>query len=105
MKLSFSWFRPFFWRQKYRFDLGYQFMTFVNFILLVVVTAKSLGFQALPVLILAIPLAFVGVWCWGYFLDRVMNAQQTNEKIWFDRSPINKEHIRKTEEIHKAIIK
>lgn len=84
--------RDFFFAQKYRFDLGIQFLVFVNFALLVVTASDKLKQTfGIPhtsdLLLVAIPLAFVGVWLVGYVLDRFVKSPQTYEREYLRRSP------------------
>lgn len=95
--------RAFFWRQWYRFGLGTQFLGLINFVLLVVAVSKQLGFRALPALMVAVPVGLCCVLGWGYFLDRRMKAQETNERIIINRSPIYQNLIKQVEEIHKHL--
>jgi hypothetical protein len=91
-----------FFRILYRYQLGFVFISMMNFAMLVVIAAKSLGFRALPALAVAIPVGFFGVWLLGYFLDSHGRSQETNEQIFIERSPLAKEHYRKTDEMYEA---
>ena len=75
------------WNQKYRFQLGQQWLVFVNFALLLITVAKSLGLKAGPVLLIAIPCGFLGMWLWGFFLDVVVKQGQNDEREALKRSP------------------
>lgn len=82
-----------FFAQKYRFDLGIQFLTFVNFALLVVTASDKLqqflGIKHTGELLLAlIPLAFLGVWVFGYFMDKTVKMQAQAEEQLGRRSPL-----------------
>ncbi len=83
--------RDFLTEQKYRFDVGRQFLTYVNFILLVI--AASDKFQAVyplrirEMIIIALPLAFLGSWLFGYFLDAVVRFPQSQMMVSELRSP------------------
>ena len=92
-----------FWRVKYRFDLGMSLMPIINFALLVVTTAKVLGLRALPVLLIAIPVAFLCVWALGYFLEKRMGAQAGIEENLVTRQPILKDHYRAQERIERKL--
>ncbi len=73
-----------FYAQKYRFDQGIQFLVFLNFALLVVTASDKLkaffGIDNTPMLVVGlILLAFVGVFVFGYVLDRFVRQQQRQE--------------------------
>jgi hypothetical protein len=82
--------RDYFTEQKYRLDLGRQFLTYVNFILLIVAASDKLQ-TVLPLriremLLLAVPLAFIGSWAFGYFLDQVVKFPQSQILVSESRS-------------------
>lgn len=83
--------RRVFYSQKYRFDLGLQLLTFVNFALLVITASQTLKSffgigKITDLLIISLPLAFIGVWIVGYFLDTVVKQQQQTEEEYSKRS-------------------
>ena len=85
--------RQFFFAQKYRFDLGLQFMVFVNFVLLVITASDKLkqwlGIERISELVLLfIPAAFVGTLLFGYFLDKIVKMQTQTEEQYGQRSPL-----------------
>ncbi len=112
MREELSWWKWFFFRQKVRFDLGYQFMAFVNFTLLVIAASdKLLYYTNLPrtwmLVAIAVPTAFCGVWVFGYFLDRVVRYNQAYNVESAKRNPIIDEQmgsLRRIEEELKRII-
>jgi hypothetical protein len=83
--------RDFFVEQKYRFDLGTQFLAYVNFALLIITASDKiqvfLPFRIREMLVFFIPLAFVGAWTFGYILDRVVKFPQTQALTAEKRSP------------------
>jgi hypothetical protein len=101
--------RYWFFSQKYRFDLGLQVMTLVNFALLVLTFRKSYDLP-LWVVPLAFPVVLLCIWGAGYFLDRVGRSQEKNEEIMVERSPRLNAHyeeqsriLNKLDEIIKSI--
>jgi hypothetical protein len=94
--------------QKYRFDLGFQFLAMVNFMLLVVTTATTLrAHMELPrtsiLLAIALPSAFFGVWLFGWFLDRVVRYGQAYNIEAHRRNPVAERHIEMLREISGKI--
>lgn len=80
-----------FFAQKYRFDLGLQFLVFLNFALLILTASDKLkallGLDRISeVVLVMIPVGFVGAWAFGYFLDKVARAPQTTERESLKRS-------------------
>lgn len=93
-----SMWKRFFFAQKYRFDLGFQFLAVVNFMLLVITAATSLrAYMALPrtsvLVAVAVPSALLGVWLFGWFLDRVVRYGQAYNIEAHRRNPVAEEHI------------
>lgn len=85
--------REFFFAQKYRFDLGQSFLVVVNFTLLIITASDKLQvFFGIPrlrsLLILIVPLGFLGVWVFGYFMDKVVRAAQMAERQAMKRSEV-----------------
>ena len=83
--------RDFFVEQKYRFDLGTHFLAYVNFSLLIIAASDKiqafLPFRIREMLIVFVPLAFVGAWVFGYILDRVVKFPQAQALTAEKRSP------------------
>jgi len=79
--------------QKYRFDLGVQFLVFINFALLVLTASDKLkGIISIQlttgqILLIAVPAAFVGMWVFGYILDQIVQYQHYQELESQKRSP------------------
>lgn len=89
--------REAFFTQKYRFDLGQSFLTVVNFTLLIITASDKLmiffGVERLrSLLVVIVPLGFVGVWLFGTFMDRVVRAAQMAERQNVRRSEVWAKH-------------
>jgi hypothetical protein len=89
--------REFFFAQKYRFDLGQSFLVIVNFTLLIITASDKLQiFFGIPrlrsLIILIVPLGFLGVWIFGYFMDKVVRAAQMAERQSMKRSEVWTKH-------------
>lgn len=89
--------REFFFAQKYRFELGQSFLVVVNFTLLIITASDKLQiFFGIPrlrsLLLVIVPLGFFGVWCFGYFMDRVVRAAQMAERQAMRRSEVWARH-------------
>src|SRR3972149_8023376 len=89
--------REFFFAQKYRFDLGQSFLVILNFTLLIITASDKLQvFFGIPrlrsLLILIVPLGFVGVWLFGYFMDKVVRAAPMAERQSMKRSEVWTQH-------------
>lgn len=89
--------REVFFTQKYRFDLGQSFLTILNFMLLIVTASDKLmiffGIERLrSLLVVIIPLGFLGVWLFGTFMDRVVRAPQMAERQNIRRSEVWSHH-------------
>ncbi len=70
----------FFLSQKYRFDMGHQFLVIMNFTLLVITASDKLRYYTdIPrtwmLLLIAVPAGFGGVWLFGYLLDKARYSQ------------------------------
>ncbi|MEW5955540.1 MAG: hypothetical protein AB1626_03320 [Candidatus Micrarchaeota archaeon] len=96
--------RNFFFAQKYRFDLGLQFLVFLNFALLILTASDKLkailGLGHISeVMLVLLPLGFVGAWAFGWFLDRVVHSPQTSERETVKRSLVWKQNFQKLDEI------
>lgn len=78
-------------KQKYRFDIGLTFLTFLNFTLLVITASEKLksifGIERISeLIIILVPLAFFGVWFLGYFMDRFVHFHARTEQEYSKRS-------------------
>jgi len=93
MKQRLARWRELFFAQKYRFDLGQSFLVIINFTLLIVTASDKVQvFFVIPrlrsLLILIVPLGFLGVWLFGYFMDKVVRASQMAERQAMKRSEV-----------------
>lgn len=83
--------RDYFTEQKYRFDLGRQFLTYVNFALLIIAASDKLQavfpLRIREMILVFLPLAFLGSWVFGYFLDVVVKFPQSQMMVSQSRSP------------------
>ena len=100
--------REVFFAQKYRFDLGQSFLVVVNFTLLIITASDKLQiFFGIPrlrtVLIVIVPLGFVGVWLFGYFMDKVVRAAQMAERQSLKRSELWVRHNDQMDRIEEEL--
>ena len=100
--------REFFFAQKYRFDLGQSFLVIVNFTLLIITASDKLRiFFGIPrlasLLIVIVPLGFIGVWIFGYFMDKVVRAAQMSERQSMKRSEVWADHNAQMDRIERAL--
>jgi hypothetical protein len=97
LRLALARWREAFFTQKYRFDLGQSFLTVVNFTLLIITASDKLmvffGVERLrSLLVVIVPLGFIGVWLFGTFMDRVVRAAQMAERQSIRRSEVWTKH-------------
>lgn len=83
----------FLFNQKYRFDLGYQFMTVLNFTLLLITASDKLRFytgisRTWILVLVALPLGYLGVWIFGLFLDKFVRYGQAYNLEAVKRNPL-----------------
>ncbi|MFH0990297.1 MAG: hypothetical protein V1799_09830 [bacterium] len=100
--------REFFFAQKYRFDLGQSFLVIVNFMLLIITASDKLQlFFGIPrlrsLLVIILPASFVGVWLFGYFMDRIVRAAQMAERQSIKRSEVWTKHNEQMEQLELEI--
>jgi hypothetical protein len=100
--------REVFFAQKYRFDLGQSFLVILNFTLLIITASDKLQiFFGIPrlrsLLILIVPLGFIGVWCFGYFMDKVVRAAQMAERQSIKRSEVWTNHIEQMDRLEAEL--
>lgn len=96
-----------FFQQKYRFDLGHQFLAVLNFALLVIAASDKLRYytgvpRTWMLILIAIPLGFFGMWLLGYFLDNVVRYGQAYSLEQAKRNPSveeNRERLKRIEEL------
>jgi hypothetical protein len=89
--------REIFFSQKYRFDLGQSFLVIVNFTLLIITASdKLMMFFGIPrlreLLVVIIPMGFLGVWLFGFFMDKIVRAGQMAERQSVKRSEVWQHH-------------
>lgn len=100
--------REFFFAQKYRFDLGQSFLVVLNFTLLIITASDKLQiFFGIPrlrsLIILIVPLGFLGVWLFGYFMDKVVRAAQMAERQSMKRSEVWAKHNEQMERMEAVL--
>lgn len=100
--------REFFFAQKYRFDLGQSFLVVVNFTLLIITASDKLQtFLGIPrlrsLIILIVSLGFIGVWIFGYFMDKIVRAAQMAERQSMKRSEVWMRHNDQMDRIEEEI--
>jgi hypothetical protein len=100
--------RELFFAQKYRFDLGQSFLVVVNFTLLIITASDKLQtFFGIPnlrtALVLIVPLGFIGVWLFGYFMDKIVHAPQMTERQTLKRSEIWTKHTEQMDRIEEEL--
>jgi hypothetical protein len=101
--------RQFFLRQKFRFDLGYQFLALINFTLLLIAASDKLRYYTnIPrtwILILVfVPFCFFLVWVVGYYLDRRIRYSEGYNLESMKRNPVWAEHKAQLDRI-EALLK
>lgn len=101
--------RETFFAQKYRFDLGQSFLVVVNFTLLIITASDKLQiFFGIPrlrsLLIVIVPVGFIGVWLFGYFMDKVVRAAQMSERQSVRRSEVWTRHNEQMDRIEKEML-
>jgi hypothetical protein len=89
--------REIFFSQKYRFDLGQSFLVVLNFTLLIITASdKLMIFFGIPrlreLLVVIIPMGFLGVWLFGFFMDKIVRAGQMAERQSVRRSEVWHRH-------------
>jgi hypothetical protein len=100
--------REIFFAQKYRFDLGQSFLVIVNFTLLIITASDKLQiFFGIPrlrsLLIVIVPLGFIGVWFFGYFMDKIVRAAQMAERQSIKRSEVWTNHIEQMDRLEAEL--
>jgi hypothetical protein len=100
--------REFFFAQKYRFELGQSFLVVINFTLLIITASDKLqiilGIPRLRSIVILIgPFGFVGVWLFGYFMDKIVRAAQMAERQSMKRSEVWASHNDQMNRIEEEI--
>lgn len=97
-----------FFKQKYRFDLAVTYIALLNFALLAVTASDKVmplfGIKNTSTFVLMfIPLSFVMVWIFGYFMDTYVKSQRMTELEVLQRSPSWKKVYDDLDEIKKLL--
>lgn len=100
--------REAFFAQKYRFDLGQSYLVIVNFTLLIITASDKLQkFFGIPrlssLLVVIVPVGFISVWLFGYFMDKVVRAHQMAERQSLKRSEIWNQHMEQMDRIEDEL--
>ena len=100
--------REIFFAQKYRFDLGQSFMVVINFTLLLITASDKLMIffsiaHLRSLLVFLIPLGFIGVWMFGYFMDKIVRAGQMAERQQVKRSEVWPHHNEQMDRIESEV--
>ena len=78
--------------QRFRLSLGQQFLAYINFVLLVLAASRELkwilGVESTAALVsIMVPLAFFGLWAFGYAMDKYFKMPEIDEAEYIKRSP------------------
>lgn len=77
--------------QKYRFDLGRQFLVYVNFALLIIAASDKIklviDLKTTELLLILVPLSFIATYILGYVLDKFVKFPQASQMVEAKRSP------------------
>ncbi|HII94937.1 MAG: hypothetical protein ABFD15_09075 [Methanofastidiosum sp.] len=77
--------------QKYRFDLGRQFLVYVNFALLIIAASDKIkliiDLKTTELLLVLVPLSFIATYILGYILDKFVKFPQATQMVEAKRSP------------------
>jgi len=77
--------------QKYRFDLGRQFLVYVNFALLIIAASDKIklviNLSTTELLMVLVPLSFIATYLLGYVLDKFVKFPQASQMVEAKRSP------------------
>lgn len=99
----------FLFAQKFRFDLGRDFMGVINFGLLLVAASDKLKSwfgidKTSTFVVLAVAGGFFCVWLWGFFMDRVMRYNENYSNAQHKRNPHALENYERLKRI-EALLK
>jgi len=100
--------RDFVAEQWWRFLIGIQLLTLVNFVLLVITASDKLksflGIQYTAELVLLFtPLALAGIWFFGLVLERYIKFPQAQERAAISRSPAWNRNFKMLGDIEKRL--
>lgn len=77
--------------QKYRFDLGRQFLVYVNFALLIIAASDKIklviNLSTTELLMVLVPLSFIATYLLGYVLDKFVKFPHASQMVEAKRSP------------------
>ena len=93
---------------KYKIS-GQSFLVVINFTLLIITASDKLQiFFGIPrlrsLLIVIVPVGFIGVWLFGYFMDKVVRAAQMSERQSVRRSEVWTRHNEQMDRIEKEML-
>lgn len=100
--------RDFAAEQWWRFLIGIQVLTLINFALLVVTASDKLK-NVIPVeytaelVLIFVPLALLGVWVAGLVLEKYIKFPQAQERAARERSPTWNENFKRLDEISERL--
>lgn len=108
LRKTLSRWKKFLFHQKYRFDLGHQFFVFLNLTLLIIAASDKLRYYThIPrtwiLVAIVVPFGFVGVWLFGFFLDRFVRYGQAYNLEAIKRNPIWDKHQTQMDSIEKKL--
>lgn len=100
--------RDFAAEQWWRFLLGLQMLTLVNFVLLVITSSDKLKVvipleYTAELVLLLVPLALIGAWFVGFVLERYIKFPQAQERAAKKRSPTWNENFEKLDKISEKL--
>ena len=91
------------WNQKYRIQLGMQWIQIINLcLLLVAVSDKFVGLTGVRTsefVMIVTGMVFVGMWVFGMVLDKIIRGGESEEATQIKRTPILRHHYSQQQEI------
>jgi len=108
LRIHLAHWREIFFSQKYRFDLGQSFLVILNFTLLIITASdKLMIFFGIPrlreLLVVIIPMGFLGVWLFGFFMDKIVRAGQMAERQSVRRSEVWQRHNEQMDRVEEQL--
>jgi hypothetical protein len=109
LRMRIARWREIFFSQKYRFDLGQSFLIIVNFTLLIITASdKLMIFFGIPrlreLMVVIIPMCFLGVWLFGFFMDKIVRAGQMAERQLVKRSEVWNHHNDQMDRMEQQLV-
>ena len=107
--------RLFLINQKYRFDLGYQFLALFNFLLLILSVSDKImskvGISKTWIFVLLmVAIGFFGMWLFGFFLDKVVKYSQgysieigKRNPLWHEQQEFYRTFTKELKEIREIL--